>query len=77
MLLSVAKLLWRTEVVQILSEKGETGATLRAPRQVLYKRLVELLPGHELKSIVRSRLRNRTGWRCQTQPFQCGDSSQL
>jgi len=64
-LMSVAKLLWRTEAVEILSKVGETGAALRAPRQVLYERLVELLPSAKLRSLVRSCLRERTNWRCR------------
>ncbi len=75
-LLSVAKLLWRSEAVHILQEKGEEGRTLRAPRRVLYDRLVERLPGDELKGIVRLFLRRRTNWRRPAQLSQCGGLSQ-
>ena len=74
-LLSVAKLLWRSEAIQILREKGEEGKTLAAPRRVLYARLVKALPGDELRSKVRLFLRGRTNWRCRPQLSQCDDLS--
>lgn len=75
-LLSVTKLLWRSEAIQILQNKGAKGKTLRAPRQVLYEQLAECFPSDELKRIVRLFLKGRTNWRCRTQPSQCGGLSQ-
>ena len=71
-LLSVAKLLWRSEAAQVLRDRGEEKRTLRSPRRVLYGRLVECLAADELRQVVRRSLRERTNWRCQTQPSQCG-----
>ena len=73
--LSVAKLLWRSEAFQVLLERGAERKALRVPRRVLYGRLVESLPSHELKRIVQLFLRSRTNWRCHAQPFRCGGLS--
>lgn len=66
--LSVAKLLWRSEVVEILQGKGVDASTLRRPRRILQARLVETMRLSELRETVRSCLVNRKGWRCPQQP---------
>ena len=63
-LLSLVKLLWRSEAAQILRARGEAERALRAPRRVLYDRLVEGLASDELKRLVQLCLRKRTNWRC-------------
>ncbi len=70
--LSLAKLLWRTEVVGILREMGEAEKTLKAPRNTLYPVLIERLTLDSLRKRVRLYLRCRRDWRCQKPPSQCG-----
>lgn len=73
--LSIAQLLWRSEAVGLLEDKGEDPRTLRKPRTFLYQRLCEIMNPGELKSAVTSCLRKRKNWRCPEPPFRCGDSS--
>ncbi len=73
--LSIARLLWRCEVLAFLQEKGEDARTLRHPRRILYARLVECMKLSEIKQAVKSSLMSRAGWRCPPQPSQCGDLS--
>ncbi len=75
-LVSIAKLLWKTEVVQILRERGAHVKALRGPRSVLYDRLAESLVSEELKETVRLVLKNRRNWRCQKRLSQHGDLCQ-
>lgn len=61
--LSVAKLLWRDEVVALLRECGAPARLLRAPRWELWPALVERLEPAELARRVRGVLEERTEWR--------------
>jgi hypothetical protein len=74
-LVSVARLLWRSEAVQLLTEKGESGKILRAPREVLYRRLADILSGDELRRAVRRFLKERSNWRDRGQLSRCGGLS--
>jgi hypothetical protein len=61
---SIARLLWRNEVVEILQQKKLSQRILRQPRAILYEHLVRMLNTRELRNIVRKYLKNRKNWRC-------------
>lgn len=61
---AVAQLLWRNEAEEELAKRGVAGRILRQTRSVLYRELVDILGACELRSVVRERLKSRTGWRC-------------
>lgn len=61
---SVARLLWRDEAVEILKQKKLPSRALRRPRAALYKHLAELLSTCELRKTVREYLQKRRNWRC-------------
>ncbi len=62
--ISVAELLWRDEVADILRDKGMPARILRQKRFVLYEYLNDLLTADELCDTVRDRLKKRKNWRC-------------
>ena len=61
---SVARLLWRDEAVEILQQRRLSPRMLRQPRAALYKHMAELLNICELRKTVREYLRKRRNWRC-------------
>jgi hypothetical protein len=69
-LISVARLLWRDEAVEILQQRRLPSRVLRQPRAALYKHLVELLNTCELRKAVREYLQKRRNWRCLEPPSQ-------
>jgi len=73
---SVAQLLWRKEAEEELVKIGLTGSILRKNRSILYRELIDALGAHELRKIVRQRLKNRKGWRHLAPPSLYADSSQ-
>ena len=66
--ISVAKLLWRSEAADILSQRKVPPKMLRQPRATLYKHLAEILNTCELRRTVREYLRKRRNWRCPEPP---------
>ncbi len=66
--LVVARLLWRPEVIGLLRELGEPERTLRAPREVLYGRLVQSVSKPALGHLVRKTLKARATWRGHARP---------
>lgn len=60
---SVAQLLWKAEVVEILKSLGEPVNMLRQRRFLLYKRLAGLLGLAQLRYRVRECLKRRRNWR--------------
>lgn len=66
--ISVARLLWRNEAIEILHQKKLPPRVLRQPRAVLYKHLAELLNICELRKAVREYLQKRRNWRCLEPP---------
>ncbi|MBN1803996.1 MAG: sce7726 family protein [Sedimentisphaerales bacterium] len=68
--ISVARLLWRNEVKEILQQKKLPKKFQRQPRAILYEYLVDVLGTNELQKIVREYLKNRRNWRCPESPFQ-------
>jgi hypothetical protein len=73
---ALAELLWRSEVVELLSRMGATPKLLRSPRAILYKELVSSMPIDQLRDAVRARLKMRKGWRDREQPLLGAYSSQ-
>ena len=61
--LSVAELLWKQEVVDILVEKGHEKKIFKHPKEILYHLLVEECSLQEIKDTTRAILKNRTNWR--------------
>lgn len=61
--LVLARLLWRPEAQATLRELGVSERELRAPREALYKMLVDRLPLRRLAQTVRETLKARTTWR--------------
>lgn len=60
---SMVQLLWRDEVLAALTELGLQYGVMSKPRGALWAKLVENISLHELRELVRSRLKARTGWR--------------
>jgi hypothetical protein len=64
---ALVRLLWRDEALQELHRLGLDGGVERAPRRILWDRLANAAPAtiseSELRSRVRSRLREREDWR--------------
>ncbi|MBP7052551.1 MAG: sce7726 family protein [Phycisphaerae bacterium] len=61
--ISVARLLWRNEVVEILHRRGVPPHVLRQPRAHLYEHLTSVLDIQGLRRTVRKYLRTRRNWR--------------
>lgn len=74
--IALAELLWRPEAVEILLSLGAPPRLVRSPRAILYSEIAAMLELNELRDVVRSRLKMRTGWRDRTQPSLCDGSSQ-
>lgn len=72
--LTQSRLLWRPEVVEILRLRGADAKLLRAPRNVLYAKLVELTSPGELSEMVRTTLKTRKKWRDHVRPSPYGGS---
>ncbi len=70
---SVAQLLWKNEVVEILRNFDAPPSLLKSPRRLLYQVLAWHLSLDDLKRIVCNRLKNRKSWRDQQRPFQDDD----
>jgi hypothetical protein len=74
--ITLAKLMWRTEVVEVLRQMGAEKRLLGAPRAVLYPALVGALSAKELADTVRRTLKTRERWRDRARPSP-GDGSFL
>ena len=61
---SLARLLWRDEVVVILKQRNISPRLLRQPRTILYEHLANILSLNELRKTVRTYLKKRENWRC-------------
>lgn len=70
---ALAELLWRPEVIDILSTRGLSTSMLRKPRAVLYQYLAEELELNELRELIRRRLKARVRWRGHRPPSSDGD----
>lgn len=70
--ISIAKLLWRNEVIEILQKNEVPNKILCQPRTVLYEYLVSILNICELRRAVRDYFKKRKNWRCPVLPSQYG-----
>lgn len=61
--MTIARLLWRSEVISLLRAQGHHERTMRAPRATLYAHLVAEMPRRLLSQAVRDALKARQGWR--------------
>ena len=59
----LAHLLWRSEVLDLLSQIGYTPKELRRPRKHLYKMLCEVLTLREITDAIRDFMVRRQAWR--------------
>lgn len=65
---TLARLLWRPEVVQMLRDLGHAERTLREPREALYPLLAAAIPRRVLAARVREALKARAVWRDRPRP---------
>lgn len=65
---AVAALLWREELLSLISDRTEEKAALRGNRAALCDRLAELYTLTEIRSLVREQLKTRSAWRRREQP---------
>jgi len=73
---SIAQLLWRNEVEEILVQHGVSNKALRQRRTILYEQLAKYLDTNDLRVAVKSYLKKRTDWRDPEQSFLYDDSCQ-
>jgi len=59
----IARLLWRTEVIEILKNCKVSSKFLRQPREILYESLIEIYNTKALQKIIIKYLKNRKNWR--------------
>ncbi len=59
----LAHLLWKSEVLDLLSRNGYTPKELRHPRKYLYEMLCEVLTPRELTNAIRNFMMCREAWR--------------
>jgi hypothetical protein len=59
---SVAQLLWRDEVLELLGQLGAAKGMKSQPRRILWARLASVLSLDELRARVRQQLKSRAGW---------------
>ena len=72
---ALAELLWKSEAISILRERGTPEAFLRKPRAFLYKHLAEVVELKELRDLIRHKLKSRVRWRGLQQPLSDADLS--
>lgn len=72
---AMVRLLWRSEVLAILKEKGLADGILSKPRKILWQKLVDSVDNHELRVLVRSHLKARQHWRSELSPSLDDESS--
>jgi hypothetical protein len=70
---SVAQLLWREEVKEILETLGFEGGILKQKRKYLYDLLINTLESQELRKKVSEYLKKRKNWRCRPPAFPSDD----
>lgn len=71
--LSIARLLWREEALQILEERKIANGIRHKPREFIYERLASVLDTDTLKKLVNTLLISREGWRLDTPLKLSGD----
>ncbi|APG16969.1 hypothetical protein A3780_05090 [Kosakonia radicincitans] len=66
--LSLSMLLWKEEILSILSDQGKERGLKSKPRRVLWSILADSLDRDELRSLVREKLKARKEWRVDSLP---------
>jgi len=74
--LSIAKLLWKNEVVEILKQNNIPKNIFREPKAILYEHLLNIVNINELKNFVKYFFSKRNDWRCHDLIFQYDDLCQ-
>ena len=69
--ISIAKLLWRNEAIEILQKSEISNKILRQPRSVLYEYIANTLSICELRKSVRDYFKKRKNWRCHESLSRC------
>jgi len=72
-ILSIARLLWKEEALQILEERNRANGLRNKPRRLIYEKLANTLDTETLKQRVSSQLISRAGWRSGQLLTSCGD----
>lgn len=62
---SIAKLLWKVEALNILEKKGHAKGVRSKPRKEIYERLAMVLDQDTLRAEVREHLLSRVNWRSE------------
>lgn len=75
--LSIAKLLWKAEALDILDTLGEIKGMRSKPREQVYQKLISVLDQPTLRKTVRETLFNRPNWRVASPHKQCDGLFQL
>ncbi|MBD2782601.1 sce7726 family protein [Xenorhabdus szentirmaii] len=65
---SLSMLLWKEEMLEILSVLGKDRGLKSKPRRMLWNKLAEALDTDELRDLVREKLKARTNWRAEKLP---------
>lgn len=65
--ISIARLLWRGEALQILEGKNSADGVRNKPREFIYERLADVLDTTSIKEQVNTLLVSREGWRSDSQ----------
>ena len=71
--ISIARLLWRSEALNILEEQNEADGVRCKPRESVYKKLAGVLDTDTLMKQVSSLLISREGWRSDAPLLSNGD----
>ena len=74
--MTLARLLWRAEVAELLRQLGADEALLRSTRAILYAELIAVLPITRLRRFVRETLKTRENWRDRARPSSYDGSFQ-
>lgn len=69
----MAHLLWRTEVISLLSQIGYASKELRRPRKQLYEMLCDVRSPREIIAAIKTFMVQRRAWRDHQVHALCGD----
>jgi hypothetical protein len=67
--ISLAMLLWKDEMLSILTDLGLERGLKSKPRKVLWEKLSSSLETDQLRDYVRDKLKSRINWRAESQPL--------
>ncbi|MEX1000185.1 MAG: sce7726 family protein [Thermodesulfobacteriota bacterium] len=71
--LSVARLLWKQEALDLLDEVSSSKGFLSKSKTLIYQELCNRIELNTLKKKVREKLRDRSNWRVDQLQMLCGD----